>query len=64
MKKKIDWRYWISEIGFNLVVVVLMFMFYILLFTLLSHQEQKVMEIKYCFQELADGSLYHYVCEK
>lgn len=23
-----------------------------------------VMAVKYCFEELADGSLYHYVCEK
>lgn len=25
---------------------------------------KKVMEINYCFNELADGSLDHYVCEK
>ena len=25
---------------------------------------KKVMGINYCFQELADGSLYHYVCEE
>lgn len=29
-----------------------------------SAREQQAMSVHYCFQEQADGSLYHYVCEK
>lgn len=27
-------------------------------------REKKAMSVRYCFEERADGSLYHYVCGK
>lgn len=27
-------------------------------------RDKELMKIHYCFRELADGSIYHYVCEK
>ena len=50
-------------LGLGLILCIFIMIFLPIL--LLSEKRDKeVMAIKYCFQERADGSLYHYVCEK
>lgn len=47
--------------------MLLLVFFSVCIFILLAWSAKKdeaVMKTEYCFQERADGSYYHYVCEK
>lgn len=38
-------------------------LFVLAVLTISDVYSNRIMSTKYCFKELADGSLYHYVCE-
>ena len=50
---------WMNVVGAMALVVVVWWLFWVM-----PAHERAVMSVDWCFQELADGSLYHYVCEK
>lgn len=52
-------KIWMNVLGAIFFVIVFWWLFWIM-----PAQEKAVMSVDYCFQEQADGSYYHYVCEK
>jgi hypothetical protein len=54
----------IIEICLIAVTSVMVFLAGFLFLQWTEERDAKIMSIHYCYQELADGSLYHYVCEE
>lgn len=47
-----------------IIALIVWFFLCIMLFWGSIGRENRAMATHYCFEEQADGSLYHYVCEK